>query len=422
MRFDNNAANDVAGTYHQTEEVMYPECDKTDQSPNLYTENEDVFNDDTVVMAFCKVSNTQQLPIDLQHYLKGTGEPLPDDYSMPPIPDWLDIERVKRGQAFALKYMYGLNYADSLSLIFLLSSPDGLKPLIFTERSHTTQLARKRYLSTVLRVKSWYETEIWKPSSEGYKNLKCVRALHLNVSNRVNRIPVDLVHQSSNLEQKLKESDCEMLCPLLSTLKKDFQNNGSSCPVRIAKKDRIYLNQMEMSFTQFGFFGLMVVYPEKFGAKNATKEELSNFVHLWRYIGYMLGIKNEYNACRGDFDEVRQRSLHFIEYFLRPLILRVNKDWEHMARTALQGIEKFTKLRINFEVTMLYFCWVMDIETPHLLQYVGWKELALFNITKFVMTKSHIIPGFGKLFNYTIKKNVENAARDEKISKNKAEK
>ena len=174
-----------------------------------------------------------------------------------------------------------------------------------------------------------------------------------------------------------------------------------------------------MAFTQFGFFGLMLLHPEKFGAKNATDEELSCFIHLWRYIGYMLGIKDEYNLCNGELSEVKQRSSHLLEYFLRPMMLEVNKEWEHMSRCALQGIEKFTKLHINFECTILYLCWILDIETPHLLQYVGWKEQTLFSLTKLVMTESHKIPGFSRLANYTVRRNIQNSAKEEKRAKKK---
>lgn len=396
----------------QTPEPLHDTKVTNDDTPKSCS---DKLNDESnVIGVYCKV-DLSQLPPDMIALLPAAHRPLPNDFNLPPLPPWLDIDRLKKGQDFALKYLHGLSYSHSLALLLLFSSEDGLKPLIYTEKSHTPKLAQKRYLSTVLRVKSWLETEIWNPTSEGYKNLKQVRRMHLTVSNRLNGVGVDEVHRHSNLEDKMKSSNGQMLCPLASTLQKDrsLGRNGPSCPVYEKKENRVYLNQMEMAYTQFGFYGLMLLYPNKFVAKPATKEELTNFVHLWRYVGYMLGIEDEFNLCAGDLDTVIQRSLHIVEYFIRPMLLNVNKEWEHMSRCALQGIEKFTKMRINFEATLLYLYWVLSIEAPHLTQYVSWKEMMMFNLTKYVMTKSHKIPGCTQLINYIVKRNVERAEKKE---------
>lgn len=378
-----------------------------------------------------------ELADELVKLLPGFYESLPDTSELPPLPSWADIEMVKKGQQFGLKYLYGLNYSQTLSLLYLFAAPDGLQPLIFTERSHTPFLAHKRYLSTALRVNSWYETEFWNPSTTGYENLKGVKTLHLHVSKRLGELSDGQVRSKCNLEEKLRRNreSCEddkspsmgMLCPLRPILKEDFEKNPNfDAPFaafdKIMKKSatkRIYLNQFEMSVTQFGFFGLMLMYPEKFAARNATEEELECFIHMWKLIGYLLGIKNEYNFCNGSLAQVKSRGKQFIDIVMRPMMMRVTKEWEHMSRCAFLGIEKFTKLRINFEATMLYFCWVLNIPTPYLLQYVGWKEVTLFRITKFVMTEGSRIPGFAALFNYRILKNIEKAAVDFHRSKNK---
>lgn len=50
------------------------------------------------------------------------------------------------------------------------------------------------------------------------------------------------------------------------------------------------LNQGEMIATQFAFIGLFILYPKFFGAHYATDEELEAFCHVWRGLGYLLGI------------------------------------------------------------------------------------------------------------------------------------
>lgn len=65
--------------------------------------------------------------------------------SMDLKPEWLDLDKFRKGQKFALDYLFGINYADLLSLITVFSFKDGLKPLIFTQASSTPYTAFKRY-------------------------------------------------------------------------------------------------------------------------------------------------------------------------------------------------------------------------------------------------------------------------------------
>ncbi|XP_026684510.1 uncharacterized protein LOC113470337 [Diaphorina citri] len=128
------------------------------------------------------------LPQDLKEYLGALDEHLPNDYMVPIDikPTWLNIEKCKQGQKFAQQYYFGLNYAEMISLYLLFLDHENLGVLIYTQKSHTPYKAFQRYLSTVLRVKSWFDTEFWNPNELGYKNLKIVRAMHLNVSKKLN--------------------------------------------------------------------------------------------------------------------------------------------------------------------------------------------------------------------------------------------
>ena len=64
--------------------------------------------------------------------------------SMDVRPDWLDIEKYKRGQKFAREHMFGVSYAELLSLFTMFSFEHGLKPLIATGQSGTPYTAFKR--------------------------------------------------------------------------------------------------------------------------------------------------------------------------------------------------------------------------------------------------------------------------------------
>lgn len=60
-------------------------------------------------------------------------------------PLWLDMEKFVRGQKFAQDYIAMIFFSNILSLFQIFAFADGLKPLIFSEQSHTPYLAFKRY-------------------------------------------------------------------------------------------------------------------------------------------------------------------------------------------------------------------------------------------------------------------------------------
>jgi hypothetical protein len=66
-------------------------------------------------------------------------------------PKWMDSALLETGQKFALRNFSSLSLADVLSLVVILTSTDGRKALVYTNRSSTVFTALKRYLSTANR-------------------------------------------------------------------------------------------------------------------------------------------------------------------------------------------------------------------------------------------------------------------------------
>nr|CAD7258037.1 unnamed protein product [Timema shepardi] len=213
------------------------------------------------------------IPQYLQLLVEGTSVCGDSKNARDTRPDWLDLEKFRRGQKFARDYLFGLVFAEMLTLLGLFSFPDSLQPLIFTRGSDTPFKAFKRYLSTVTRVKSWYEDDIWSSETRGQRNLQTVRAMHNGVRHRLN------LESEMTLKQPL-------WCKLTEELRQDF---SSSCPYSPATRiysaprggNRVFINQADMAVTQFGFVGLMVLYPKRFGAGGASEDDLEAFCHLW---------------------------------------------------------------------------------------------------------------------------------------------
>lgn len=90
-------------------------------------------------------------------------------------------------------------------------------------------------------------------------------------------------------------------CPTLGIIANDFSEACETpaigqCPYIAENGSPIRpkgINQTEMALTQWGYVSLITCYPEQIGLHNVTDEELEDFCHLWRSIGYQLGIEDE---------------------------------------------------------------------------------------------------------------------------------
>ncbi|XP_069679178.1 uncharacterized protein [Periplaneta americana] len=351
----------------------------------------------------------EQLPNYLNILLEGMHVCGDSRLPMESKPEWFDMKKFCRGQFIAMKYFFGLVFAEMLSLFMLLSFPDGLSPLIFTGKSDTPFKSFRRYLSTVTRVRSWYLDDIWKTDTEGHKNLKTVRAMHEAVRQRLHAtssedlaVKLTLAGNSSTIC-----SEAAVWSPLNKELQNDFQAScpypgPSQCPFIGFRKSRVFVNQMDMAITQFGFVGLFILYPERLGAHGVTDEDMECFVHLWRCLGYALGIEDRYNFCNGDLESVRQRSRDMIHFWVKPNLREVSRDWEHMTRCIVEGISFYVS-GVTFEVSLLYLCGLLDIYTPRLSSALTFTQRILYYVTSFTMWILMRFPGAVSFHNWLLR-------------------
>jgi hypothetical protein len=67
------------------------------------------------------------------------------DYSRwPEMPEWLDIDKYRRGQKFVQNNLFAINLTTMLLLFHAYSFEDNLKPIIFGRKAHTPYLLCKR--------------------------------------------------------------------------------------------------------------------------------------------------------------------------------------------------------------------------------------------------------------------------------------
>ncbi|PSN45376.1 hypothetical protein C0J52_07533 [Blattella germanica] len=259
-------------------------------------------------------------------------------------PTWFDPDKFQLGQKVAMKYFFGIQFAQMVNLLIALSILDGVTPLIFSGQSDTPFKAFKRYLSTGLRVRSWFQDDLWDPKTEGYKNIRRVRKMHDSFRNLINVTDPQELIKKGTLCRGSKTFCPATWSPLHDKLRNDFE---ASCPssddsqfsLSKPKLNYNFGNQTEMAVAQFGFVGLFILYPAYFGAHRITDEELEGFVFLWRCIGYLLGMDDKYNFCNGSLGNIKQRTSDFIERLGKPSLRAVSRDWEHMMRCFTEGNE-----------------------------------------------------------------------------------
>ncbi|XP_033217583.1 uncharacterized protein LOC117173231 [Belonocnema kinseyi] len=341
------------------------------------------------------------LPDNLINLLVGTAFDGDCGRTLEERPDWLDLEKFKRGQKFARRHAFGLSYAQLLSLFVLFSFEDGLKPLVITGKSSTPYTAFKRYLSTGIRLRNWYAEDPWTKDTAAYNDIKAVRKMHANVRRRLEKTK----NEDIDAEAKIQNP----YCPTRDTLLQDFKSAcpapaPGQCPYMAFQNTEVVpvrpkgLNQGEMVATQFGFLGLLVLYPKYFGVHNVTEKDLEDFCHTWRGLGYLLGIDDDLNLCRGSLSDIKQRCTDFLELWAKPNFRDFTPECEHMMRCVVDGLQYYWP-GVTYEISILYLSEILNLHMPRLYSSLSYVDRIKHNIIKSFFCYTSRLPGMMTLMN-----------------------
>ena len=94
-------------------------------------------------------------------------------------------------------------------------------------------------------------------------------------------------------------------------------------------------SQTDMAIVQIAFFGHYLQFPEHYGGKGVTQEDVKNFLMFWRTNGYYLGIDDKFNAVLDDFDETKIFAELVMSKILKPCMLHLNPESMHMAKVSI---------------------------------------------------------------------------------------
>lgn len=321
-------------------------------------------------------------------------------------PNWLDPEKFRRGQKFALHYFSMTSISSLITLLQIFSFSEGLKPLILSQKSNTPYRAFKRYLSTIRCVRNWFTSDPWCENTRAYCDIRKVRRLHRSMKQKLCRMTDAEIDRAAEIPQAF--------CPLMGTIAKDF---ADTCPMARNLQNPYTmnrsknLNQGEMAGTQFAFMGLMILYPEHFGARDASEEDLEAFCHLWHGLGYLMGIEDQFNFCNGSLQEVRQRSRDFIEHWVKTNFPMVTSEWEHMSMCLFEGISYIIPLKLNYKIFLYWLCDILGLEMRRLYDSFSLSERLLYNLLKFTVRYLVRLPGVLRLMNAMMHMSLDRAVK-----------
>ncbi|KAK2576547.1 hypothetical protein KPH14_005223 [Odynerus spinipes] len=357
---------------------------------------------------FQRLPNFVQEALIFTHFPGDHGRPITEK------PDWFDMEKFKKGQAFARDNFAGIFLAQLYGLFCLISHEDGLRTLIMTKKSHTPYLAFNRYVSTAERIRNWFSEDPWREGTKANRDIQAVRRMHLNVRRKL----CELDHDEFDSISTIKNPHC----PALQLIRKDFVVSSFSDTIDYSTVYSLLtanrpksINQTDMSFTLFGFMGIIVLFPNEFGVYSESDEGLENFCHLWRSIAYLLGVEDDANFCRGSLEDVKRRSREYIDIVVKSDFQRIRPQWEHMSRCIINGFGYFFPVP-SFEVTLLRVADLLSIEMPGL-----YASLSYWNRIRYIMNKFLFRYGLRFAFIRNIANKVVNKILDKTINLDKAE-
>ncbi|XP_055902813.1 uncharacterized protein LOC129938991 isoform X2 [Eupeodes corollae] len=289
----------------------------------------------------------------LEHLLED-GAKEEDDGRDLELPPWYDEELFKNGQKYMRKYHFVIFSGMLSGLVAVLAIPSILNVLICTRQSSTPATAFRRYVRTIFHVLSWYDHPV-KKGSKFWQSLNMVRKAHL---------------RSSRACGKLKVGG---------------------------------ITQKDMALTQFGFIGFITLGAPRI--KLYDPDFLESTSHMWRVLGYLLGIKDEYNICGENWEITRQRLEIAMEKVYRPALDNVSTDFYKMTEALLVGLKPVNMMltpgSFIFFTKRLAYCkgyeyydedYPNGVKIPNQKQYfsdLSWWDRFLVSYGLFLVTYLH---------------------------------
>ena len=289
------------------------------------------------------------------------GKTVPGDNGIPAAsrPPWLDRQLFKEGQEFIKRHVFVVLLAQHVSLVNGFALNNLLQPLVFTKQSDTPMKSLRRYVATAYHIFAWMLGDIWGfPDSQASDSIQKVRSMHRKVATEM---------------------------------------NNSGCYPHLC------VSQYDMAQVMFGFMGVVICHPEKYGIQ-PTIRELHAFSHVWRGIAYSLGVEDSFNLCQEDFactkatcDEALQHGIYKI---LLPALKNPPDGYDVMTQAYVDGVNLPSRLpTVSRESTICFMLENVGLDSSRYLQLQGWDHVRYYYL-RLLVTLVRYLPLFERVMNW----------------------
>jgi len=333
---------------------------------------------------------------ELVQLLSGLGIPCHFIFPLNP-PSWLDKDLYQLGINFYQKNTLGIIASNGEALVMGLALPSFYKPLAFSGvTSNKRRAAMVRYMDTARHVfGSWYTSKPWEEGSRAARSFKTVNSMHKHVADMVTSAgdsfedKVHLVFTDSGVD----DEQAVIMKEELGRIKQSYQLSSEySAYINSGN----YFSQFDMTLVQAAFFAAVLIYPNHYGSKFATKQELEGFVHVWRVFGYYLGLSEENNAAQFDIERTVVVGKEVIELILKPCMLNVSDQSIILAQKIFSNPQN-------------YFVWVyrnyrmVGFNLDKLWKSFNWKQRCLYYWRSIFLDFIYPLPLVRHFMNYCVR-------------------
>lgn len=299
-------------------------------------------------------------------------------------PEWLNMDKYRRGQKFVRDHWFSVVISVILGLMHIYSFNNALKPIIISRKTHTPYLGFKRYLETIRHFFTWYCGEPWLKGTLAYNNMQYACKMHSMMRAKLDKLDNEQIDNASKIP--------ELWCPDHEILVKDFAaacifEKSEQRPYILLEKSPYRpkgINNSDMAGMQCSFVALFLLCPQSIGVHNATDEDIEAFCYLWRCYGYCLGMEDEYNFCRGSLEEIKQRTRDLYQYWLLPNFKDITPEWEHMTRCLVESVNNIPLIYMPYKVMTLISTDILNLNMSNLYKSLSYSEWIAHKVWTFI--------------------------------------
>ena len=261
---------------------------------------------------------------------------------------------------------------------------------LFNFGNHPQSLFIFRYIETGYHISSWYRMTPWDTTTQANTD----SVISIEIVNKYHQDAATLCRKYSREERRERAvAIIEKLPPITDVRRKLyldgilFQNLSDIKEAQFKEKrfelyekyinSEVAFSQMDMALVQAAFFASFTAFPDHFGAQHASDEELCSFVHVWRVIGYYLGLKDEYNLARlKNIEDTRDLLIDLGNEFVIPSFLNLDSISLHMLKSISEAFG------IDYHLAMYRHAYAHGFELKLLWHNFSFKQKYLYYLSK----------------------------------------